>query len=150
MTPFSLQRLLNLRADRERDIAAQLARAAEAADRAAARHDAALDVQADGARQLENISRDGASIGTITSLTTAMSSLASRTETAASSRHEAEASAEAIGALMLEATKNRRMIERLRERHVLAVRDADAARDRAMMDAAALDRFIAARAGGTK
>ena len=158
MFRFRLQRVLDLRARTERDAATALVSAQETADAA---HDAQQRMeQARGelaARMMSGMSVDasegaaqmapGASVGALRNLSFLLDRLdervASAAEQASAAQHAVTAHEDALRA----AYRDRRTLDRLRDRHLDAWRAGEAAQDRAAMDEIALTRFTQHAAG---
>ena len=143
MFRFRLQRVLDLRERRERDAATALAQAQEAAD--AARRDAA----ALAAARAELAAADvgvGVPVGALHNLGFLLDRMDERVAVAGAVVRAAEGTVgEREGALRA-AFRDRRTLDRLRERHQDAWRAGAAAADRQAMDEIALARFAQAAA----
>ena len=158
MFRFRLQRVLDLRARTERDAATALVSAQETAD--AARDAQQRMERARGelaASMMTGMAADGqdgtaqavpgASVGVLRNLSFLLDRLdervASAAEQASAAQHAVSAHEEALRA----AYRDRRTLDRLRERHLDAWRAGEAAQDRAAMDEIALTRFTQHAAG---
>ena len=141
MFKFRLQRLLDLREQREREMAAELARAESAA--AAARAELAnLDaVRAIGRERLHAAHATDGTVGELRNLVFVLEQLDAQVAGAQATVTEAEQLAARARGELGDAHRDRRVLDRLRERHATDFRDAAEAADRQTMDAIALTRF---------
>ena len=146
MFKFRLQRLLDLREQKEREMAAELARAEQAADAARAEL-ANLDaVRAIGRDRLHAAHAADGTVGELRNLVFVLEQLDAQVASAQASVDAAdEAAARARGELS-DAFRDRRVLDRLRDRHQEDFRGAAEAADRQAMDAIALTRFTQAGA----
>ena len=143
MFRFRLQRVLDLRERRERDAATALTQAQEAAD--AARRDAAALTAARAELAVANVGV-GVPVGALHNLGFLLARMDERVAVAGTVVRAAEgAVGEREGALRA-AFRDRRTLDRLRERHQDAWRAGAAAADRQAMDEIALARFARAAA----
>jgi flagellar export protein FliJ len=158
MFRFRLQRVLDLRARTERDAATALVSAQETADAArdaqqrmeqargalAASMMTGMAVDAsDGAAQ----STPGASVGALRNLSFLLDRLDERVASAAQQSNAAQHAVTVHEEALRAAYRDRRTLDRLRERHHDAWRAGEAAQDRAAMDEIALTRFTQHAAG---
>src|SRR5688500_3826195 len=154
MFRFRLQRVLELRERKERDAATalvtareQLERAREEEERLAAARDAlaaqALAAQAasHGGASAGEAPSGGASVGALRTLHFLLGRLDERVASAASETTTAEHAAAQRHDELRAAFRDRRTLDRLRERHEESWRSAAAAADRNQMDEIALTRF---------
>jgi flagellar FliJ protein len=158
MFRFRLQRVLDLRARTERDAATALVSAQETADAA---RDAQLRLeQARGelaASMVNGMAVDasgataqavpGASVGALRNLSFLLDRLDERVASAAQESDAAQHAVSAHEDALRAAYRDRRALDRLRERHLDAWRAGEAAQDRAAMDEIALTRFTQHAAG---
>lgn len=145
---FSLQRLLDLRRQHEHALAREVAVAHHAADTERERHDALRAAEAAARDSLARQTRDGVAIGTLQSWGLAGAHLGEHIEIA-SARHEAAQAALLEKHDALEAAlQARRLLERLRERHLDHHTTETRRRDGTIMDAIALTRFTRAASDG--
>ena len=138
--PFRLQRVLKLRAQRERELAATLAQLRREAD-VAGEACALLESAREAARaQIAAAAAGGAPVGELRSLGWMLEQMDRHIGEARSAAAVAEArvrqAAKALGA----ATRERRVLDRLRERHLEARRAEETSTDRRTMDGVALAR----------
>ncbi len=141
MKQFSLKRVLELRTSREEQVAAQLARANHEAHEADAARDAVISVRHSGETQLADVARAGATVGELRALAAVLDSVDARIAEARVIARTASDAAERAQELHAVAARERRILDRLYERHLELVRLAAAAQDRRTMDAVALARF---------
>jgi flagellar protein FliJ len=146
MFRFRLQRVLDLRERTERDAASALAMAQEQAElarqeeeRLAAARDA-LAAQANGAMDAA-AAQSGASIGALRTLHFLLGRLDERVSAAAEETTTAEHAVAQRQEELRSAFRDRRTLDRLRERHEESHRSAESAADRQRMDEIALSRF---------
>ena len=141
MFRFRLQRVLDLRARTERDAATALVSAQEAAD-------AARDAQRQLERQRAELAAAqrtpdavGASVGELRNLGFLLERMDVQVAGAAEAAAAAEGARQEREDALRAAFRDRRTLDRLRERHQDAWRAGEAAQDRALMDEIALTRF---------
>ncbi len=161
MFKFRLQRVLDLRARTERDAATALVTAQEAADSAhaaqrrleQARAEMAARMQVgmagDGATAAHDAALPvpGASVGALRNMSFLLDRLDERVASAAAQTTAAQHAVVAHEDALRAAYRDRRTLDRLRERHQDAWRAGEAAQDRAQMDEIALTRFTQYAAG---
>lgn len=141
MFKFRLQRLLDLREQKEREMAAGLARAEHAADAARAEL-ANLDaVRAIGREQLHAVHATDGTVGELRNLVFVLEQLDAQVASAQASVDAAEEAAARARGELGDAFRDRRVLDRLRDRHEADFRGAADAADRQAMDAIALTRF---------
>jgi flagellar protein FliJ len=138
---FSLKRLLELRASHEEQVAAQLARANHEARQADAACDAIVTARHSGGTQLADVARAGATVGELRTLSSVLDCADVRLAEARVMAQAASEHAEQAQELHNVAARERRVLDRLYERHLEMVRLNTAAQDRQAMDAVALTRF---------
>ena len=136
MFRFRLQRVLDLRARTERDAATALVSAQEAADAARDEQLLALPLQAQ-----RTPDATGASVGELRNLGFLLERLDVQVAGAAEATAAAEGARQEREDALRAAFRDRRTLDRLRERHQDAWRAGEAAQDRALMDEIALTRF---------
>ena len=141
MFRFRLQRVLELRERKERDAATALAAAQEQVELARTEEErlaAARDALAAAASAPES---EAASIGELRTLRYLLGRLDERVSSAASATTTAEHEAAQRQDELRAAFRDRRTLDRLRERHEESWRAAEVAADRQLMDEIALTRF---------
>lgn len=152
---FPLQRLLDLRAKRQDEIARQLAQARTAADNSRAARDELAAARNVGQAQLSEAQAASATVGEIASASYALTQLDQRIAAASDALKVAEAHVDKVHNALTGALQDKQVLDRLRERMLEAYRSTESHKDRTTMDAIALQRFAqsngdAARNGETK
>ncbi len=138
---FPLQRLLDLRAKRQDEIARQLMQARTAADDSRATHDALAAARTSGQEQLAQVRAATPTVGEMASHAYALTQLDQRLAAASDALKVAEAQVDQIHVALTGALQDRQVLDRLRERMLEAYRSTEASKDRTAMDAIALQRF---------
>lgn len=140
MFRFRLQRLLDLREAHERTRATEVARAEATCETARAAL-AELEAARDHGRERLNAAASGAgTVGEIRNLVFVLEQMDRQVAGAASAMYAAEGVAEAARRELHEAHVERRVLDRLRDRHEAGWREAEVSADRQAMDAIALTR----------
>lgn len=154
MKTFSLKRVLELRTNREERAAAALARANHDVDQASALQDTAQHARHTGETQIAAAALGGATVGELRALSLVLASVDARLDDARIAVDAAHTIAEQAQAQHQLASREKRVLDKLYERHLESVRLQAVAQDRQAMDAAALARFThgdaAAAAGGER
>lgn len=145
MFKFPLQRLLELKAKREQELARQLAVARGEAQRESEARDALRALQSDSAADLARRTGTSASVGELLSLGYTVTQLGAQVDAAETRANEAEAVAERSSAALTGAVQDRQVLDRLRERRLDEHRAAEQHVERTTMDAIALGQFTARR-----
>jgi flagellar protein FliJ len=138
---FPLQRLLDLRAKRQDEIARQLAQARTAADDSRATRDELAAVRSAGQAQMTEAQAAGPTVGEIASRSYALTQLDQRIAAASDALKAAEAHVDQVHNALTGALQDKQVLDRLRERMLEAYRSTEANKDRSTMDAVALQRF---------
>ena len=138
---FPLQRLLDLRAKRQDEIARQLAQARTAADSSRATRDDLAAVRTVGQAQISEAQATGPTVGEIASRTYALTQLDQRIAQASDALKAAEAHVDQVHNALTGALQDKHVLDRLRERMLEAYRSTESTKDRSTMDAIALQRF---------
>jgi flagellar FliJ protein len=141
MFKFPLQRLLDLRAKREQELARQLAAARGDASRAVEHHDALQDLKAEGNASLAARAHEAPSVGELVSLGYTVTQINERVADAADQVAAAEALVVEQGAVLNDAVRDRRVLDRLRDRREDEHRAVEQHKERTHMDAVAIGRF---------
>lgn len=141
MFRFPLQRLLELKAAREQEMARQLADARRGADAERRTRDALAAVHAEAQRSLSLTASATPTVGELAALSYTLVQLSERISMAEERTSAAEAVADEKHQLLATALQERQVLDRLRERRLESHRDEERARDRVTMDAIALARF---------
>lgn len=145
MFKFRLQRVLELREEHEQAKARVLADAQDAADLARREQEALAETREHSRAQVEAAQGDAPRVGHLHQLGFVLQSLDQRLLVATESVMSAEdVVLQAQGALA-EAARDRRVLDRLKERHAEAWRAEEAQKDRLHMDEIALSRFAQQR-----
>ena len=138
---FPLQRLLDLRAKRQDEIARQLAQARTAADSTRATRDELTAARHVGQTQLSEAHAAGPTVGEISSRSYALTQLDQRIAAASDALKIAEAHVDQVHITLTGAVQDKQVLDRLRERMLEAYRATESNKDRTAMDAIALQRF---------
>jgi flagellar FliJ protein len=138
---FPLQRLLDLRAKRQDEIARQLAQARTAADTTRATRDELAAARSAGQAQISEAHAAGPTVGEIASRTYALNQLDQRLAAASDALKAAEAHVDQVHNALTGAVQDKQVLDRLRERMLEAYRTTENNKDRSTMDAIALQRF---------
>jgi flagellar protein FliJ len=136
---FPLQRILELKAKREQTLAVQLAEAREGADQARHERDRLAAERIEGGQQAAG--PRNATAGERQTAALLLERLDWRLQSAREAARQAEANvARTLGAFSV-ASRERRILDRLRDRHLLGWQAAEVQADRKAMDSIALSRF---------
>ena len=138
---FPLQRLLDLRAKRQDEVARQLAQARTAADTTRATRDELAAAKSAGQAQMSEAHAAGPTVGEIASRAYAMNQLDQRLAAASDALKAAEAHVDQVHNALTGALQDRQVLDKLRERMLEAYRTTENNKDRSTMDAIALQRF---------
>ena len=138
---FPLQRLLDLRAKRQDEIARQLAQARTAADNTRATRDELAAAKSAGQAQMSEVQASGPTVGEIASRAYALNQLDQRLAAASDALKAAEAHVDLVHNALTGALQDKQVLDRLRERMLEAYRTTENHKDRTTMDAIALQRF---------
>lgn len=138
---FRLQRLLELRQQHEQAKARELAGAQDAADVARKIEDALRAIRASSRAEVASAQTDALQVGYLHGLAIALQSIDSRIESAEHVTRSTGAAVTAAQSALSDAARDRRMLDRLKDRHTLQWRAEEAQRDRTMMDEIALNRY---------
>ena len=141
MFKFRLQRLLDLREQKEREKAVELARAESAADEARATLANLAAVRSIGRDRLHAAHVAEGTVGELRNLVFVLEQLDRQLATAEASVGEAEEEAARARGVLGTAHQERRVLDRLKDRHHADWRTVADAADRQTMDGIALTRF---------
>lgn len=141
MFRFPLQRVLELRERQQRDAAAALAVAHDAADAARRAEDAILSARAELASAGLAPATAGAPVGTLRTTAFLLDRLDEQMQVAGAASEAAAAAVSDREHALYAAYRDRRALDRLRERHRTAWQTGAVAADRQQMDEIALSRF---------
>lgn len=141
MFKFRLQRLLDLREQREKEVAAELARAEALRDAARAAHDSLETARQINRQRLHAAQQAAGTVGELAHFAFVLEQLDRELTETAHRLSDAERSAEQVRQELSAACTDRRVIDRLRERDQEEWRTTTTQRDLQAMDAIALQRF---------
>jgi flagellar FliJ protein len=143
MFNFPLQRILDLRAKREAEVARRLAEARTEAEASRRMRDALAAAHEAGQRQLAASSVQPPTAGEMQSLAFVLAQFGEHVAVADEAAQAAEAAVKQVHDELTAALQDRRVLDRLRDRRLEAYRAGEASRDLQAMDAIALSRFTA-------
>ena len=138
---FRLQRILELRERHEQAKARELAAAQDVAEQAAQAKDALAALRADSHAHMHHAARSETRVGHLHQLGTVLASLDERLVVATDVCKEADAGVHQAKVMLEEAARDRRVLDRLKERHTGVWRAEESAKDRVQMDEVALTQF---------
>ena len=138
---FPLQRLLDLRAKRQDEVARQLAQARTTAEHSRATRDELAAARNVGQTQISEAHAAGPTVGEIASRSYALTQLDQRIAAASDALNAAEAHVDRVHIELTGALQDKQVLDRLRERMLEAYRATESTKDRSAMDAIALQRF---------
>jgi flagellar FliJ protein len=138
---FRLQRILELREQHEQAKARELAAARDAAEQATQAKEALAALRADSQAQIHQAARTESRVGHLHQLGTVLASLDERLVAATDVCKQADDGVHQAKVILEEAARDRRVLDRLKERHTEVWRAENAARDRVQMDEVALTQF---------
>ncbi|HEX4882610.1 MAG TPA: flagellar export protein FliJ [Casimicrobiaceae bacterium] len=141
MFKFPLQRLLDLKAKHEQEMARQLANAQTAAQHERDVRDALARAHAAAHSSLASATGDGVTVGELVSLSQTLHPLQQRVSQADERTIAAEQVVDERHQRLSEALQERQVLDRLREKRLDSHRAEENARDLAAMDAIALTRY---------
>lgn len=141
MFKFRLQRVLELREQHEQAKARALAGAQDVANSARADQSALAALRDDSQALIQATTHAAPRVGHLWQLDLALTALEVRMERAAEVVHEAEAQVVTAQEALAAAAKDRRVLDRLKERHAESYRAEFALKDRIAMDEIALAQF---------
>ncbi|MGQ0646105.1 MAG: flagellar export protein FliJ [Gemmatimonadaceae bacterium] len=147
MFKFPLQRLLDLKAKREQEMARRLAAARTDAVREDEQRDAIASLPDAGNEQVAAGAESALSVGELVSMRHALTQLGQRLEAAQERADAAHQVVSATNNALAGAIQERQVLDRLRERRLEEHRADENMQERAAMDAVALSRFNATRPG---
>lgn len=138
---FRLQRILELKEMAEQAKARQLASAKDAADVARREHDAISELHTSSRAEVSAAQSAAPRVGHLTQLGLVLNALDERLESAGETVRAADATVADAQNLLELAARDRRVLDRLKERHTDQWRAEEAHKDRLHMDEVALARF---------
>jgi flagellar protein FliJ len=139
MFRFSLQRVLELKARREQAAAIEVARTQAAADQARQECEALVEAREEGARQMFSNGRP--TVGEMRNAGYLLQRLDEQIDHAQTVAEKADERATASMGKFTTASQERRVLDKLKERHLTAWQTEQVQIDRMTMDAIALTRF---------
>ena len=142
MFKFSLQRVLDLRAKREQAAAVTLASAREEADQARLEVEALEQVRADGAQSAASVVGAAITVGQLQNLGLVLRYLDEHLDSAREQVDQADAQVERCMVDFTSASQDRRVLDRLRDKHRQSWSATEVQEDRKAMDAIALTRHV--------
>jgi len=145
MFKFRLQRVLELRAEAEQAKARALAEARDAADAARRDHDALAELHQSSRAEVHAAHAQEPRVGHLRQLGLVLQSLEERLDNAAEVVQSADVVVAGAQNELETAARDRRVLDRLKERHATAWRAEEAHKDRLQMDEIALARFARIR-----
>ena len=145
MFKFRLQRLLELRSKREQETATQLARARSQAEAARAAYESLAAARSESRERLQGAVTGAPSVGQLQHLSYVLERLDQRITEAGETMQSAEEDVRRTQGEFDAAFKNRRVLDKLRERHLEAWRTDEVQDDRRHMDGIALAQFTRAK-----
>ncbi len=146
MFSFSLQRVLDLRTQKEREAAATLASAREEAEQARQEHDELEQARSHGVLRIAEVRGGGATVGQLQNLGLVIQSLDRQLASARDLVQQADARVERRMADFTSASQDRRVLDRLREKHLQVWQADTMQQDRKSMDSIALTRHARTQA----
>lgn len=147
MFKFRLQRILELREQHEQAKARELAAARTTAEEAERAQQALAALRENSRDQLHAASQSAPRVGHLAQLGTVLASLDERLVVAGDVCRAADAGVHAAKTMLEEAARDRRVLDRLKERHVGTWRAEEAQKDRVHMDEVALTQFARKQEG---
>lgn len=145
MFRFRLQRVLELREEAEQAKSRALVSARDAADEARRAHETLTELHESSRAEIGAAQQGASRVGHLNQLGVVLQSLEVRLESAVEQVQAADSVvAEAQGQLEI-AARDRRVLDRLKEKHVEVWRAEEAHKDRLQMDEIALARFVSTR-----
>lgn len=141
MFKFRLQRVLELREEHEQAKARVLATAQDAADAARREQEALANVRAASRAEVDAAHAEAPRVGHLHQLGFVLQSLDQRLIAATETVTTAEGVVVEARGELTEAARERRVLDRLKEKHAEVWRAEEAQRDRLLMDEIALSRF---------
>lgn len=142
MFTFSLQRVLDLRAKREQDAAATLASARAEADQVRQECEVLERTRADGAMSVAAAHGGGITVGQLQNFGLVLQCLDEHLVSAREQVHQADAHVERCMSDFTSASQDRRVLDRLRDKHHQSWSAEEVQEDRKTMDAIALTRHV--------
>lgn len=147
---FPLQRLLELKAKHEQEMARQLAEAQREAQRERDTRDALAEAHAQAQSSVATAAGGGVTVGHLLSLSQTLVPLAERVTMADERTVSADQRVDDRHQALSEALQDRQVLDRLREKRLDVHRAEENAREQSAMDEIAITRHTHPTAGGAK
>jgi flagellar protein FliJ len=141
MFKFPLQRLLDLKAKKEQDMARQLAGARRDAEAERGVRDTLAATHADACRHMAQTAGEQPTVGQLVSMSYTIAQLSERVTAADERASAADKVVDARHDELTAAVRDRQVLDRLRGKRLENHKSEENARDRQAMDAIALSRF---------
>jgi flagellar FliJ protein len=141
MFKFRLQRILELREQKEKAQARELASAQHTAELAVQTQEMLAALREDSRQQVQAATGAAPRVGHLHQLGSVLDALDARLTTATEEVAAADATVQAAQQLLEAAARERKVLDRLKSRHADAWRTDEAQKDRISMDEIALTRF---------
>ncbi len=138
---FRLQQVLELREQQEKQVAAKLAEAETAADEARIAHQALESIRQTGAQAIRSAHANETTVGQLTTIGYVIEQLNHHIVDAQTRVEKAEQAVDQARSDLTSALQARRVLSRLRDRHLANWRAEDGAEQLRQMDELALSRF---------
>lgn len=141
MFKFRLQRILELREQKEKAQARELASAQHTAELAVQTQEMIAAIREDSRQQVQAATESAPRVGHLHQFDSVLNALDARLTDATEAVAAAESTVAAAQQLLADAARERKVLDRLKERHAGAWRVDEAQKDRVSMDEIALTRF---------
>ncbi|MBY0489605.1 MAG: flagellar export protein FliJ [Gemmatimonadaceae bacterium] len=141
MFKFRLQRILELREQKEKAQARELASAQHTAELAAQTQEMIAAIREDSRQQVQAATESAPRVGHLHQFDSVLNALDARLIDATDAVVAAESTVAAAQQLLADAARDRKVLDRLKSRHADAWRADEAQKDRLSMDEIALTRF---------
>jgi flagellar FliJ protein len=141
MFKFRLQRILELREQKEKAQARELAAAQHTAELAVQTQEMLAAIRADSRQQVQAATDAAPRVGHLHQLGSVLDALDERLTSATDAVAAADATVQQAQQLLESAARDRKVLDRLKSRHADAWRTDEAQKDRVSMDEIALTRF---------
>lgn len=141
MFKFRLQRILELREQKEKAQARELASAQHTAELAAQTQEMIAAIRQDSRQQVQAATESAPRVGHLHQFDSVLNALDARLIDATDAVVAAESTVAAAQQLLADAARDRKVLDRLKSRHADAWRADEAQKDRLSMDEIALTRF---------
>lgn len=146
MFKFSLQRVLDLRTQKEKEAAVTLASAKEEAEQARQEADELEQARTHGVTRIAEVRGGGVTVGQLRNLGLVIHALDQQIASARDQVRHADAQVDRCMSDFTSASQDRRVLDRLREKHLQVWHADGVQQDRKAMDSIALTRHVRALA----